>query len=193
MSKKVGKYILEEKLNRGTYGVCYKARDDKGNKYAIKRIEIDGKDDIVNIKNEINVLKTMKSKYSVEFIECIEKEDYYYIVMELCDGDLNYLLKEKNGNIDILTIIKIISQLNEAFKLMHKNNIEHRDLKPGNILIKYINENDFDIKLTDYGLAKSYQSNSDFTSIVGASYYCAPEVLRKKGNSIKNKKIIINH
>ena len=108
MSKKVGKYILEEKLNRGTYGVCYKASDDKGNKYAIKKIEIVNVEDIDNITNEINVLKIMKSKYSVEFIECIENEDYYYIVMELCDGDLNYLLKEKNRNIDILTIIKII-------------------------------------------------------------------------------------
>ena len=52
-------------------------------------------------------MKVMKSKHSVEFIESIEKDDYYYIVMELCDGDLNYLIKKKNGKLDMITIFKL--------------------------------------------------------------------------------------
>ena len=123
MSKKIGKYTLEEKLKKGTFGTCYKAKDDENNEYAIKRIEIDNREDIESIKNEINVLKVMKSSHSVEFIESIEKDDYYYIVMELCDGDLNYLIEKKNGKLDIITIIKIIMQLNEAFKLMRMKNM----------------------------------------------------------------------
>ena len=65
------------------------------------------------------MLKIMKSRYSVEFIEYIENDNYYFIVMELCDGDLNYLL-EKKGSLDIITIIKITIQLNEVLNLMHK-------------------------------------------------------------------------
>ena len=79
----------------------------------------------------------MKSKYSVEFIEYIEKDDNIYIIMELCDGNLNDLLKKKNGYLDKITIFEIIFQLNEVLKLMHSKKIEHRDLKPENILIKY--------------------------------------------------------
>ena len=79
----------------------------------------------------------MKSKYSVNFVDSIEKDDNIYIVMELCDDDLNGLISKKNGNISIVTIIKIIYQLNEVLKLMHSKKIEHRDLKPENILIKY--------------------------------------------------------
>ena len=183
MSKKIGKYILEEKLSRGTFGVCYKAKDDKNNKYAIKKIEIVNQKETEGIINEINILKIMKSKHSVEFIESIKNEDYFYIIMELCEGDLNYLIKKRNGNIDIVTIIKITNQLNEVFQLMRKKKIEHRDLKPANILIKFNNEDDFDIKLTDYGLSKSYQNSlSEFTSIVGSDYYRAPEVYNNKGN-----------
>ena len=106
MSDRIDKYILEKELNKGAYGICYSARDEKNNKYAIKKIKKEGnkKDSIIN---EINILKVMKSsKYSVEFIEYIEKEDYFYIVMELCDGDLNDLLENKNENLDIITIIK---------------------------------------------------------------------------------------
>ena len=39
MLNKIGKYILEEKLNKGGYAICYRARDEKNNKYAIKIIE----------------------------------------------------------------------------------------------------------------------------------------------------------
>ena len=184
MSKKIGKYTLEKKLKRGTYGTCYIAKDENGNKYAIKKIEINDKEDVPNIINEINFMKVMKSEHSVEFIESIEKDDYYYIVMELCDGDLNYLIKKKKGKLDIVTIIKIVMQLNEAFKLMRIKKYEHRDLKPENILIKFVNEKDFVIKLSDYGLAKYYEnSNAIFSSQAGTRYYMAPEVYNNKGNS----------
>ena len=31
MSKKIGKYTLEEKLKKVTFGTCYKAKDDENN------------------------------------------------------------------------------------------------------------------------------------------------------------------
>ena len=157
MSEKIGKYTLENLIDKGGYGICYKAKDEKNNLYAIKKIKVSSYEDIEKVPNEINCLRAMKSKYSVDIIESIP-EDFdeiqldsdVYIVMELCDGDLSDLLDKKNGNLDIVTIIKIMNQLNEVLKLMHySNNIEHRDLKPENILIKCINENDYEIKLTD--------------------------------------------
>ena len=86
MSYRIGKYILEETISTGAYGICYKARDDNGQKYAIKQIEKGSNGNIMNILNEINMLKVMKSKHSVQFIEYFEKDDDFYIVMELCDG-----------------------------------------------------------------------------------------------------------
>ena len=46
-------------------------------------------------------------------------------------------------------------------------------------------ENEFEIKLTDYGLAKSYQNNtnSKYYSFVGTEYYIAPEVFQNNGCS----------
>ncbi len=185
MLNTIGKYKLEKELNHGTYGTCFSAIDEKNNKYAIKRIKKEGNqnDDIIN---EIDIMERMKSKYSVEFIEYIEKDDYFYIVMELCDGDLNYLIKkmkELKKKIDIIIIIKIILQLNEVIKLMHDKKIEHRDLKPENILVKFKDENEFEIKLTDYGFSKLYQSNSKYSQIYGTMYYSAPEVNEGNGNS----------
>jgi surface protein len=128
------KYTLISIISEGGFGICYMAKDENNNFYAIKKINIQNKE---VVKKEIEILKIMKSKYSVNFLESIEKDDNIYIVMELCDGDLNDLLENKNENLDIITIIKIINQLNEVLKLMHSKKIEHRDLKPENILIKY--------------------------------------------------------
>ena len=185
MLNRIGKYIIDKKLGNGASGICYSARDEEDNKYAIKEIKIEDKD-TDKIINEIDIMERMKSKYSVEFIEYIEKDDYFYIVMELCDGDLKYLLKkmnEMNRKIDMIIIIKIILQLNEVLKLMHDQKIEHRDLKPENILIKFKDENEFEIKLTDYGFSKLYQSNSTYSNYYGTMYYSAPEVDEGKGNS----------
>ena len=182
MSKRIGKYIIEKnKISKGGFGTCYKAKDDQNNLYAIKRLEKENNEH-ENIINEINLLKILKSRYCVEFIESIEDEEYFYIVMELCDGDLNDLIKKK-GKLNIITIIKIINQLNEILKLMNSNSIEHRDLKPENILIKYYDDDNFDIKLTDFGLSKYYQSNSKYSNIIGTIYYMAPEVSESQGNS----------
>ena len=130
------KYTLYNIIGKGRFGICFIAKDEYNKIYSIKKINInnENKKDVIN---EIKFLKIMESKYSVEFIESIEKDDNIYIVMELCDGNLNDLLKMKNGNLNITTIFDIIFQLNEVLQLMHSKKIEHRDLKPENILIKY--------------------------------------------------------
>ena len=96
--------------------------------------------------------------------------------MELCDDNLDNYVK-KNGKLKIEVIQKILIQLNDVLRFMKLKNIIHRDIKPQNILIKYINKNDFIIKLTDFGLGK--QLNSSFTSDVETDVFTAPEVHTK--------------
>ena len=177
MLKKIGSYELNDKIDKNEFGICYKANDNNNKLYAIKEINMQNKE---FVDNEIKILKDMKSKYSTEFIELIEKNDYVYLITELCDGNLNDLLNEKNGNLDITTIFNIIFQLNEVLKLMHSKEIEHTNLKPENILIK--NKNDTHIKLSDYILTKY---NSKFKNNRSA-YYKAPEVYQNKRNIKSN-------
>ena len=42
--------------------------------------------------------------------------------MELCDGDLNDLLKKNKDSLDLITITKILTQLKEVLNIMHKKN-----------------------------------------------------------------------
>jgi mitogen-activated protein kinase 15 len=72
----------------------------------------------------------------------------------------------------------IIYQILKALKFLHSAEIIHRDLKPSNILIN----SDVNIKLCDFGLARSLLTGKDgsmpiLTDYVATRWYRAPEIL----------------
>ena len=169
----------EDVIGKGTFGSVYKAKDLNTNEIvAIKEIYFESEKDKSSIINEINLIKKVKSYYSINLIDKFIVGKYYFIVMEYCDDDLNKYV-EKNGKLDIKVIQKILIQLNDVLRFMKKNDINHRDIKPQNILMKFINKNDFIIKLTDFGFAKQLNSKRYFTSILGTDLFKAPEVDNK--------------
>ena len=81
-------------------------------------------------EKEIEVMKNIKSKYIVEYKDDFydKTNDGYYIVMELCDGDLRKILDEnKPKGLPLNMINKIFIQLNEALKTIIENGYSHRD------------------------------------------------------------------
>ena len=120
-------------------------------------------------------MKNSKSSYSVEYYDYYYDNNYYYIVMEKCDEDLNSFIEKYKGRISESLIRSILLQLNEAFKIMLSNNIIHRDLKPQNILIKYVSQNNFIVKISDFGLSREF-FNKSFSTHAGTPLYMAPEI-----------------
>ncbi len=88
--------------------------------------------------------------------------------MEECDEDLKSLIKRNKSGISDSMIKNILLQLNEAFKVMHSNDLIHRDLKPENIFIKNTSQNNFIIKLADFGLSRVF-NKKNFTTNKGNS------------------------
>lgn len=79
---------------------------------------------------------------------------------------------------------KIIHQLLKAVSHLHSRNIVHRDIKPENICFTDSEKNDesLSIKLVDFGLSiRHTDACVPLTSIVGTSYYMAPQVLQSAG------------
>ena len=179
-------YSKEFLLGKGSFGIVVKGIDTKNNNtpVAVKHLSIEemakdgGGEYMVNaLKKELEILKIVDCPYSTRPIDWFLSKDYIYIVMELCDGDLDEELIKRNQPFDVKTVKKIMNQLNQAFYIMYENKIMHRDLKLQNIFIKYTNpsKTEFDVKLGDYGF--STVSEDDVTkTLVGTPITMAPEV-----------------
>jgi len=70
-------------------------------------------------------------------------------------------------------------QVAMALGYLHTQHIIYRDLKPENILM----DEDGYICLTDFGLAKVLEGNSQAFSFCGTPDYLAPEILVERGHS----------
>ena len=118
-------------LGKGGFSDVYKATEKTtGKVYAIKRISSDEDNE-----EEINNMLFMnKCENSIKYYGCFQKENFIYLIMELCDCSLDQLINEKNLNVK--EIKEIFEQLNNVFKMMYDKSLIHRDIKPENILIK---------------------------------------------------------
>ena len=102
----------------------------------------------------------------------------------IANYDLHYFIdayRHKGQTVPMNTIRCIMRQLLSATAYLHCNWIMHRDIKPTNILI-FDNEQDSGkIKLTDFGLARSFQEPilafNELERVVVTLWYRAPELL----------------
>ena len=142
----------------------------------------------------MNMKKCSQSDNSVKCYEYFDNNKNFVIIMELCDVNLSqYLMNnlEKFGRgFSAEEIYEIMTQLNNALKIMKNNNIIHRDLKLENILVKFIDKEHkkYQVKLTNYGCSVSLNSLLSvnvLNSYVGTIIYMAPELINKEEYNYK--------
>lgn len=76
--------------------------------------------------------------------------------------------------------LNIFRQLIDAFQVLNKYNIMHRDLKPDNIFFS-----NGVVKLGDFGFCKSLEKANMTKTMLGSPIYMAPEILRGEIYSTK--------
>ena len=172
-------YKLNEKIGGGNFGEVYSGIL----KIAIKRIPksiIEDQKLNKELEREKNILSKCKSTNIIKLYDFIETEDYYDLILEKCDTDLNSILEKRKRGFSIIEIRNIMNQLNNAFRILESKNIIHRDIKLENILVKYNNRSkeDFTVKLADFGLSREISNKIKIDdSFCGSPDTMAPEIL----------------
>ena len=156
--------VCEAKINNGSFKdhVAVKIIDKEAIKDKLKeetfKNEVTDEDFLPYIKlfnKEIKNTQLCWCENSVKIYDYYNKEKEFIIIMELCDCNLiEVLAKSKNG-LSVEEIKDILLQLNNAFKKMRLYKISHRDIKPQNILVKYLNKEKtkYKVLLSDYGIS----------------------------------------
>ena len=74
--------------------------------------------------------KNKENENTVKLYKYYNHNEEIAILLELCDKNLNTMITNKNQNFTFSEIKEILNQLNNSFKIINKNKMDHRDLKP---------------------------------------------------------------
>jgi len=166
----------------GAYGIVWKAIDKKYKQtVALKKVfdAFHNATDAQRTYREVIFLQELNGHENIIRLRNIIKAENnkdLYLVFDHMETDLHHVIRA-----NILEEIHkqyVVYQLLKSLKYLHSADLIHRDLKPSNILIN----SDCQIKLADFGLARSVASTAEDTNIkltdyVATRWYRAPEIL----------------
>jgi eukaryotic-like serine/threonine-protein kinase len=102
-------------------------------------------------------------------------------VMEYVEGEPLAKLLHREGRLSVRQACEIILQVAEALHYIHGNDVVHCDIKTENILIteqQTTKRRQLQVKLLDFGLARSLRTSRITSSLSGTPHYVAPERIR---------------
>jgi eukaryotic-like serine/threonine-protein kinase len=181
-TRRVGPYVLLERIAAGGVGQVYRARHTPtGQVRAVKLLGSAGEKQRLQFEKEIRFGEQLCHPHMVSVQDHGETPDgSLYFAMELVDGVSLEALVEQAGALPPRRVVDILLQVAEVLAEMHEQGFVHRDIKPGNILLcRAPGGGDF-AKLLDFGLIKHRDEPSASAAndcVVGTPLYISPEAL----------------
>ena len=180
MPKVLGRYHIISELGRGGMGVVYKAVDPKLERFiAIKCLSDELSEDEITVTRflrEARNVAALNHPHIAQIFLADEDEGKPYFVMEYIDGESLAERLARDGRLMPEQALRIVTECAEALNAAHEENIVHRDIKPGNIMIDRRGR----CVLTDFGIANIiYPEDQPKMSkyIMGTPGYLPPEVM----------------
>ncbi|XP_035500536.1 cyclin-dependent kinase 11B isoform X4 [Scophthalmus maximus] len=177
--RSVEEFQCLNRIEEGTYGVVYRAKDKKTDEIvALKRLKMEKEKEGFPITSlrEINTILKAQHPNIVTVREIVvgSNMDKIYIVMNYVEHDLKSLMETMKQPFLPGEVKTLMIQLLRGVRHLHDNWILHRDLKTSNLLLSHKGI----LKIGDFGLAREYGSPlKPYTPIVVTLWYRSPELL----------------
>ena len=149
---RLGPYEIVSPLGKGGMGEVYRARDGRLDRDVAVKVLADGLAGASDAGRRFERRRASSRNSSITHICALydvgEEGDVAYLVMELLEGQTLAELLAR-GPLPLSEALSIAGQIAAALDAAHRQNVVHRDLKPGNVMITSDGA-----KLLDFGLAK---------------------------------------
>ena len=190
IGERIGAYAIIRELGRGGMGAVYLAKRADGQFQKLVAIKIlkrgtDTDEVLRRFRVERQILANLDHSNITRLLDAgITGDGLPYFVMEFIEGTpiTRFVQRE---NLDLRGRLELFLKVCSAVDLAHRNLIIHRDIKPGNVLVK----KDGEPKLLDFGIAKLLNSGDDGDITVAVERrltptYAAPEQAAGKSVTI---------
>ena len=173
---------LAARLGKGSFGVTYRMRKVAGidtRRYAVKMIESEDVDG-ASLEKEARLLSMIEHENTLRFYDAFwhdtDDSHYFVLVTELLTG--GSLVEKIAAAPPPHEVAALTRQVASGLAYMHSLNLQHRDLKPVNVMLDATGR----AKIIDFGLAcvSSASHRSRTKTKVGTNAYMSPEKTAEK-------------
>ena len=181
---KLGRYTNLTLIGEGGISRVYKANDPKLKRYVALKVLKKGiassEKAIKRFQQEISLQSKLNITGCVKIFDCGEENGLTYCVLEYIEGkSLDALIKIKAFTLE--QKIQIIADISRIINEIHSAGMEHRDIKPGNIII----DKDLKVFLLDFGLAKAVKSKNNIYQTVYGEFFGTPAYMSPESTDTK--------
>ncbi|WP_233508445.1 serine/threonine-protein kinase, partial [Spongiactinospora gelatinilytica] len=177
-----GRYRLDARIGAGGMGEVWRGEDVVlARTVAVKvllPVHTDDPGFMTRFRNEARAMATINHPgvvdvYDYGVDQVPDAGAQTYLVMKFVDGEPLDRLLARLGRIPPEAAMELIAQAASALSAVHAQGIVHRDIKPGNLLVRA----DGTLVLTDFGIARADTASrlTDVGMVLGTAAYCAPE------------------
>jgi len=182
-----GRFALEREVGRGGVGVVYRALDlHTGHPVAVKIVAAAAgvaPEDEARLRREGEVLRLLRHPNIVRVIASgfLEREQQPFVAMEWLEGE-DLGVRHRRRPLALQEVVALGALVARALGAAHRAGVVHRDIKPGNILLRPLpdappEELDVEPVVVDFGVATRMRLGRT-GDIVGTPAYMAPEQAR---------------
>jgi predicted Ser/Thr protein kinase len=182
--RKIGKYIITERIANGGSGLIFKGNHVLLNMpVAIKMLKHElamNQDFLGAFRNEANIVAQLNHPNIIRVYDIEELYQTVFIIMEYLDGvPLKYMLRSMK--LSLSKIVDFTLQVCSGLEYAHKKGIIHQDINPQNIFILP----DGQVRIFDFGLACFRGCVDTNLLFPGTLSYISPEQIR--GNPVDER------
>ena len=180
VGKLFGNYEILEEINRGSFGVVYRARQIGLDRIVALKVLLAGAhaspDAVARFQREARAVARLKHPSIVPIYDIGTQDGHHYFAMEFVEGHSLSALVHQHA-VTIPEALAVAEELADAMESAHRVGVIHRDIKPSNVLIDRAGH----AHLTDFGLAKQVNLDTQYTqtgTTLGTPAYMPPEQAR---------------
>ncbi|GAB3977825.1 hypothetical protein GCM10029978_068760 [Actinoallomurus acanthiterrae] len=172
-----GGYRLLARLGAGGMGQVYLGLSPGGRHVAIKviRSDFDSPEALARFRREVATVGELRSPFTAALVGAGLDAPPYWLATEYVQGPTLSQAVARYGPLPVATCLRLMAALGEALADVHARGVQHRDLKPHNVILAPDGP-----RLIDFGIARG----DDQTAIThtgaaaGTPGYLAPEVIQ---------------